>query len=67
LEALHALTLPVPVLNLGFDDAFTAHGDPAVLLAQQGLTAPGIQAAIEDKWPDLTGHAATLVPFRKAS
>jgi hypothetical protein len=36
----------VPVLQLGLEDAFIEHGDPARLLAMQGLDAAGIQASI---------------------
>ena len=45
-EALQAAGLTLPVLQLGLKDAFIEHGDPAKLLALQGLDAPGIQAAI---------------------
>ena len=36
----------VPVLALGLPDVFIDHGDPATLLAMQGLDAPGIQASV---------------------
>jgi deoxyxylulose-5-phosphate synthase len=36
---------------MGFEDAFTEHGDPAVLMRQYGLTASGIQQQIEARWP----------------
>ena len=45
-EALHAAGVVLPVLQLGLRDEFIEHGDPAKLLALQGLDAPGIQAAI---------------------
>ncbi len=66
MEALQAMSLQVPLLNLGFDDAFTSHGDPAQLMAQHGLTAAGIQSAVERRWPDLTRGVTTLTPVRKA-
>jgi len=66
MEALQAMSLQVALLNLGFDDAFTTHGDPSQLMAQHGLTAAGIQSAIERRWPDLTRGVATLTPVRKA-
>ena len=66
MEALQAMSRQVPVLQLGFDDAFTAHGDPATLMAQQGLTASGIQVAIERRWPDWAGRADARVLLRKA-
>jgi 1-deoxy-D-xylulose-5-phosphate synthase len=38
-----------PLLQLGFRDEFTDHGDPAHLLSLQGLDAAGIQAAIQTR------------------
>ncbi len=46
LEALQDLQQPKPVLVLGIGDVFTEHGDPVKLLAELGLDAAGIQAAI---------------------
>lgn len=46
LEALQQLQLLKSVLTLGVADVFTEHGDPAKLLAELGLDAPGIEAAI---------------------
>ena len=66
MEALHATSLQVPLLNLGFDDTFTSHGDPTKLMAQHGLTAAGIQSAVERRWPDVTRGVTTLTPVRKA-
>ncbi len=45
-EALMAAGDRVPVLNLGLPDAFVEHGKPAELLAECGLDAAGIEAAI---------------------
>jgi 1-deoxy-D-xylulose-5-phosphate synthase len=52
LEALQDLGLVKPVLVIGFEDEFTEHGDPNLLMQQYGLTAPGIQKRIESAWPD---------------
>jgi 1-deoxy-D-xylulose-5-phosphate synthase len=52
-EALAAAGIAKPVLHLGIPDLFTEHGDPAKLLAQIGLDAPGIEASIRTRWPDL--------------
>ncbi|TXI65189.1 MAG: 1-deoxy-D-xylulose-5-phosphate synthase, partial [Limnohabitans sp.] len=52
LEALQAQGLVRPVLQLGLRDEFIEHGDPAKLLALQGLDAAGIEAAIGQRWPD---------------
>jgi 1-deoxy-D-xylulose-5-phosphate synthase len=46
LEALHELQLCKPVLRLGLPDEFIEHGDPAKLMALQGLDAAGIEASI---------------------
>lgn len=48
LEALQAMGLCKPVLQLGLPDAFIDHGDPTRLLALQGLDAPGIEAKVRD-------------------
>jgi 1-deoxy-D-xylulose-5-phosphate synthase len=50
LEALSAAGVVKPVLQLGLRDEFIEHGDPAKLLALQGLDAPGIEAAIRARF-----------------
>jgi 1-deoxy-D-xylulose-5-phosphate synthase len=50
LEALQQLKLNNPVLCLGLPDVFIEHGDPAKLLAMQGLDAPGIEASIRARF-----------------
>ena len=45
-EALNAAGIVRPVLQLGLPDAFIEHGDPAQLMALQGLDAEGIRTAI---------------------
>jgi 1-deoxy-D-xylulose-5-phosphate synthase len=50
LEALQAAELVLPVLQLGLEDRFIEHGDPAKLLALQGLDAAGIEAAISKRF-----------------
>ena len=45
-EALNAMGIVRPVLQLGLADVFIEHGDPAKLLALQGLDAAGIRASI---------------------
>jgi 1-deoxy-D-xylulose-5-phosphate synthase len=52
-EALHAAGSPRPVLHLGLKDEFIEHGDPAQLLAMQGLDAAGMEAAISARFGDL--------------
>ncbi|MDO9403889.1 MAG: 1-deoxy-D-xylulose-5-phosphate synthase [Polaromonas sp.] len=51
-EALHAAGIHKPLLQLGLTDEFIEHGDPASLLALQGLDAAGIEAAIRARFPD---------------
>ena len=51
LEALQDMKISKEVLVLGFEDEFTEHGDPSVLMQQYGLTATGIQKRIDEMWP----------------
>jgi 1-deoxy-D-xylulose-5-phosphate synthase len=53
LEALQAAGLVLPVLQLGLTDVFIEHGDPAKLLAQQGLDAAGLEASIRKRFAAL--------------
>ncbi|HMZ01005.1 MAG TPA: 1-deoxy-D-xylulose-5-phosphate synthase [Burkholderiaceae bacterium] len=50
LEALQAAGLKLPVLTLGLPDRYIEHGDPALLLAQCGLDAAGIEASIRQRF-----------------
>ncbi|MBO1249236.1 1-deoxy-D-xylulose-5-phosphate synthase [Comamonas denitrificans] len=50
LEALAQVGVVKPVLQLGLPDQFIEHGDPAKLLALQGLDAPGIEARIRQRF-----------------
>ncbi len=45
-ELLAAEGIQAPLLQLGLPDAFVEHGKPAELLADCGLDAAGIEAAI---------------------
>ena len=51
LEALAAHGLALPALQLGLPDEFIEHGDPARLLALNGLDADGITTAIRNRFP----------------
>ena len=51
LEALQDMKISKEILVLGFEDEFTEHGDPSVLMQQYGLTATGIEKRIEEMWP----------------
>ncbi len=60
-EALQAAGVVKPLLQLGLPDAFIEHGDPAKLLAMQGLDAAGIQASIERRYPALVKPVLKVV------
>jgi 1-deoxy-D-xylulose-5-phosphate synthase len=53
LEALQDMGIHKPVLVMGFEDAFTEHGDPQELMQHYGLTAAGIHQRIAHAWPQL--------------
>ena len=61
LEALQAAGVELPVLQLGLQDVFTEHGDPARLMSLQGLDAVGLQASITRRF------AALLAPQARAA
>lgn len=50
MEALNAAGVVRPVLALGLPDVFIEHGDPAKLLALQGLDAAGIRRSIATRF-----------------
>jgi 1-deoxy-D-xylulose-5-phosphate synthase len=52
-EALAQAGVVVPVLHLGLRDEFIEHGDPALLLAGQGLDAAGIEAAVRGRFASI--------------
>jgi len=60
LEALQDMKISREVMVLGFEDEFTEHGDPSVLMQQYGLTATGIQKRIDDMWPVTQQATANL-------
>ncbi len=60
LEALQDMKISKEVLVLGFEDEFTEHGDPNVLMQQYGLTASGIQKRIDEMWPVAQQAAVNL-------
>ena len=57
-EALNAAGIVKPVLQLGLRDEFAPHGDPAKLLALQGLDAAGIEASIQARFAALLERPA---------
>jgi 1-deoxy-D-xylulose-5-phosphate synthase len=61
LESLQAQGIGIPVLQLGLPDHFVEHGDPAVLLADCGLSKEGIARSVRN-WLDLnkSRHKAAI-------
>ena len=58
-EALAQAGISLPLLHLGLRDEFIEHGDPALLLARQGLDAAGIEASVRERFaPVLAGKAS---------
>ncbi len=51
-QALQAAGMVKPLLHLGLRDEFIEHGDPATLLAMQGLDAAGIEASVRQRFGD---------------
>ena len=58
MEALNHAGVTKPVLALGLGDFFTEQGDPAKLLAQQGLDAAGIEASVRQRFAAWVAPAA---------
>jgi len=52
-EALNAAGVQRPVLQLGLSDLFIEHGDPAQLLAMQGLDAQGMERAVRGRFGEV--------------
>ncbi|OGU38161.1 MAG: hypothetical protein A2199_01775 [Hydrogenophilales bacterium RIFOXYA1_FULL_63_33] len=48
-EVLAELGIQVPILHLGLPDTFIEHGDPVRMLADCGLDATGIEAAVRQR------------------
>ncbi len=65
-EALQAAGIDKPLLQLGLGDEFTEHGDPAHLLALQGLDAAGMEAAIQARFGALLASTRTAKPALKS-
>ena len=66
-EALLRAGVIKPLLQLGLADEFTEHGDPAVLLAMQGLDAAGIEASIKHRFAALLQARAAKVTLKSVA
>jgi 1-deoxy-D-xylulose-5-phosphate synthase len=53
-ELLNAEGVTLPVLHLGLPDSFQHHASREDLLAEAGIDAAGIRAALLRRWPQLT-------------
>ena len=56
-EALNHAGIQKPLLQLGLPDEFIEHGDPARLLALQGLDAAGIEASVRGRFGAIVARA----------
>jgi 1-deoxy-D-xylulose-5-phosphate synthase len=65
-EALQAAGVIKPLLQLGLKDEFIEHGDPAKLLALQGLDAAGIEASISGRFGALQQSDRPAKPALKS-
>ncbi|MDE2429953.1 MAG: 1-deoxy-D-xylulose-5-phosphate synthase, partial [Burkholderiales bacterium] len=64
-EALSEAGITTPLMILGLPDEFIDHGDPALLLAQCGLDAAGIEASIRRRF--MSASAVTAVSTKRAA
>ena len=53
-EFLESKNLQIPVLQLGLPDRFLEHASREQLLAEAGIDASGIRAAIAKRWPQFS-------------
>ena len=58
-ELLASEGIALPILHLGLPDAFLEHASREQVLAEAGLDADAIQAAILQRWPKLAQPAQT--------
>jgi 1-deoxy-D-xylulose-5-phosphate synthase len=65
-EALSQHGVTVPLQMLGISDSFVEHGDPAKLLAMQGLDAAGIERQVRERFgmASAVAQAAKVTPLR---
>jgi 1-deoxy-D-xylulose-5-phosphate synthase len=60
-EALQAAGVFKPLLQLGLRDEFIPHGDPAKLLALQGLDPAGIESSVRERFTELVERASPVL------
>ena len=59
-ELLNAEAVVMPMLHLGLPDSYQHHASREDLLAEAGIDAAGIRAAILKRWPKLKDNATPL-------
>jgi 1-deoxy-D-xylulose-5-phosphate synthase len=59
-ELLNAEAVTMPMLHLGLPDGYQHHASREDLLAEAGIDASGIRAALLKRWPKLNDTAAPL-------
>jgi len=62
-ELLNAEGVTMPLLQLGLPDAFQRHASREDLLAEAGIDADGIRAAVLKRWPQLAATAQDGLPL----
>jgi len=60
-ELLASNDIQIPILHLGLPDSFLEHASREQLLADAGIDAAGIRAAIRARWPRLGPHSIAEV------
>jgi 1-deoxy-D-xylulose-5-phosphate synthase len=60
-ELLAAEGISLPVQHLGLPDAYQEHASREQLLAEAGLDADGVRAALLRRWPGLAGDPPRAV------
>ncbi|MHC9085028.1 1-deoxy-D-xylulose-5-phosphate synthase [Luteimonas sp. RIT-PG2_3] len=61
-ELLNAAAVTLPMLHLGLPDGFQHHASREDLLAEAGIDAAGIRAAVLKRWPAIAGIPAAARP-----
>ncbi|HHW4680344.1 MAG TPA: 1-deoxy-D-xylulose-5-phosphate synthase [Xylella taiwanensis] len=59
-ELLNAESITLPMLHLGLPDAFQQHASREDLLAEAGIDAAGLHAALLRRWPDVVAQQHPL-------
>jgi len=59
-ELLAGQNIQIPILHLGLPDRFLEHASREQLLAEAGIDAAGIRAAIRARWPQLGASVSAV-------